>query len=103
MEDSGKTIDEIRLKFKEVDELLDEFEIGLKKIEQFSDSLNRIDEIRQEILQYYHGDWDADVIKFHNETHFEHFKCSNQDSIWNITQDFYKLKIELLKKIANSL
>lgn len=103
MKSSEKTIEEIRLKFQEMDGLLHRLEAGLSEIEQFSKSFDIIDQIDKEIQRYYRSDWDSDVTKFHEHTDREHYNCSNQDSIWNATQELYDKKIKLLKKIMTSI
>lgn len=103
MAKSNKTIDEIREELKSTDQQLVLLEEGLKRMEHFIQNFEKMQSISNNILKYYHSDWDKDVTTFHNETELEHFESSNQDSIWNTTQEFYRLKIELLKKITQSL
>lgn len=103
MDPSRRTLDEIRSKFVETDQKLITLEQDLKRFGQFIEEFEKMDKLSKEIEQYYHTDWDDDVRRFHQETQSEHFETANQDSIWNATQDLYRLKIELLKKITNSL
>ncbi|MBS9766498.1 MAG: DUF4298 domain-containing protein [Flavobacteriaceae bacterium] len=88
-------------RLQKIEELLEQTEKDNKKLEEFLKVFKKIVKNQKKLDDYYTNDYleDFDNPDFKNAP----YRILDEDSIWNSLTDFYSLRIELLKKITESL
>lgn len=90
--------------FKEMDKCLLQAESDLKIFQDFIKLYKKMNDNMKVLEKYYHSDWMKDVEALEKQkSDNENYYCTNQDSIWNTSQDFYIEKIKLMKLFINSI
>lgn len=99
-------MEEIKNKFREMDERLIQAEKDLKELAKLKTHFKKTAKNIDVLLEFYHSEaWMSDREKLpsvHSEKD-EYFYSSSEDGIWNVAQDFYQEKIKFLKLIASGL
>ena len=100
-----KNIDEIKNAFQEMDTRLAQAEKEVKEVAKFRSRLKEISKNMTALQDFYQSeDWLEDRITLHeNLKGDEYYYSASEDSIWNVTQDFYLEKIKLLKQLVKEL
>lgn len=100
-----KDIQHIKQQFGEMDQRLLQAEKELKEFAKFKKRYNEIAQNMKVLQAFYHsGEWlnGRDILHDHLAED-EYYYCAGEDSIWNVTQDFYNEKVKLLKQLAKDL
>lgn len=98
-----KTTSELEAHFAEMDKRIHQAEDDLGYIREFATRITTINENIGQLSDYYQSDWMNDVDSYIEKNGEKIFLTTNQDSIWNVTQDYYLEKIQILKSLVNSL
>ncbi|MBE2895493.1 DUF4298 domain-containing protein [Pasteurellaceae bacterium HPA106] len=97
-----KSLEELCSEFAHMDERLAQAERDLKMLHAFEKQWKAAERnIKALETFYFDGDWLEDTERLESEQRY--FACSGEDSIWNVSTQFYQLKIAWLKRLAKSL
>lgn len=83
------------------EQLLLQCEQDLLELKAIKKKISAIEERRASLASYYKTSYQYDYEAHTNSEN--HYRILDQDSIWNVLQDQYALKIELIKSLAKSL
>lgn len=88
-------------RLQKTEELLLQCEKGLARIKEIRAELRVIETNRAKLADYYQSQYKEDYESANRSEH--HYRILDQDSIWNVLDDQYREKINLLKEIAQTL
>ncbi len=98
-----KTIEELKAKFKEIDEILIQAEDEFKEIEEISKKLKAYSK-KIEILEnfYFNDKWQVyrEELEKHNE---DNFYATSEDAIWNLSVAYHDERLNIVKQLVQEL
>lgn len=95
--------DLLKEKLRRVDDWIDQATNDLKYLQDFENRYIEIKQNHARLMAYYQDEWMQDVDAFDPNAKDEYFACLGQDAIWNVLDDTYRKKLDLLKIIINDI
>lgn len=98
----GKSKDDAVSAAEEMEKLLLQSREYLSRIKKIMNEMSAMDKKMDKLFAYYHGQWLADQKKKASKSE-RHYEIFDEDSIYEVEQQYFALRLQLLKKLAASL
>lgn len=99
---SKKSVEELRATFSQADKLLETARKDLDFVKDFISRLAEIDKNLNRLMVFYQDQsWVEGREELFRLLPDENFESAGEDSIWDVSQQFYFLKIKLMKQLAD--
>lgn len=98
-------LENIKAKFRQMDNLLNEAEKEFNDIKKFEKKIKDLSKKVKALESFYHSDeWmNGREIIYKDGENTEYFYSAGEDSIYNLAQDFFYLKLKLIQQIFKDL
>lgn len=99
---SKKSVEELRATFSQADKLLETARKDLDFVKDFISRLAEIDKNLSRLMAFYQDQsWIDGREELFRLLPDENFESAGEDSIWDVSQQFYFLKIKLMKQLTD--
>lgn len=88
-------------RIEDIEALLVQCEADLAQLKNLCKLIEKTEVNRKKLDEYYHHQYPQDYEHFSNS--HQHYRALNQDSIWNVLEEQYAEKIQIIKAVIQSL